>query len=68
MPEKERTTDDQIRSLSKTEGWIVISKDSDFVDSHLISSNPEKLLLISTGNIKNQDLYRLFSMNLNRIL
>ena len=68
LPDKERTTDDQIRNLSKTGPWIVISKDSDFVDSHYIKGIPEKLLLISTGNIRNQHLYKLFSMNFNRIL
>lgn len=68
FPERERTTDNQIRELSVTENRIVISKDSDFVDSFYISNVPKKLLLVSTGNIKNTALIVLFSDNLNRII
>jgi predicted nuclease of predicted toxin-antitoxin system len=34
----------------------VTTKDADFVDSHLLYARPEKLLLISTGNISNREL------------
>jgi predicted nuclease of predicted toxin-antitoxin system len=34
----------------------VITKDADFVDSHILRGRPPKLLLISTGNISNRDL------------
>jgi predicted nuclease of predicted toxin-antitoxin system len=33
-----------------------VTKDADFVDSHLLRGRPAKLLLISTGNISNRDL------------
>ena len=42
--------------LSMRDSRIVMTKDSDFVDSFLLSRQPYKLLLISTGNIKNADL------------
>jgi predicted nuclease of predicted toxin-antitoxin system len=35
---------------------VVVTKDADFVDSHLLRGRPPKLLLISTGNISNRDL------------
>jgi predicted nuclease of predicted toxin-antitoxin system len=38
----------------------VITKDSDFLDSHLIQGIPSKLLLVSTGNITNKELLDLF--------
>jgi predicted nuclease of predicted toxin-antitoxin system len=35
---------------------VVVSKDADFVDSHVLHGRPAKLLLISTGNISNREL------------
>ncbi len=67
LPDKERTTDAQIRNFSLKEDRIVISKDADFVDSFYLQSIPEKLLLISTGNIRNHELYRIFQKNLPKI-
>ncbi len=68
LPDKERTTDAQIRNVSLKEDRIVVSKDADFVDSFYIQGKPQKLLLISTGNIRNHDLYRLFQKNLAKIV
>jgi len=63
LPAKERTSDNQIREISILENRIVITKDSDFVDSHYIKNVPPKLLLVSTGNIKNKELFNLFTNN-----
>jgi len=46
----------------------VITKDSDFVDSFLTIHEPYKLLLISTGNIKNSELETLFATHLTQII
>jgi len=35
---------------------VVVTKDADFADSHLLLGRPSKLLLISTGNISNPAL------------
>jgi len=51
LQDKERTTDNQIRQISVQQDRIVISKDSDFIDSYYVHRIPEKLLVISTGNI-----------------
>lgn len=56
LPDKNRTTDEQINDVADREQRVVISKDSDFVDGHLLRGRPAKLLLISTGNISNRDL------------
>ena len=45
-----------MKSLAEREQRVVVSKDADFVDSHLLQGRPAKLLLISTGNISNRDL------------
>ncbi|MDT3738484.1 MAG: DUF5615 family PIN-like protein [Candidatus Kapabacteria bacterium] len=49
--DKDKTTDNQIRDLSSKGNYIVVTKDYDFVISHLLQKVPPKLLLISTGNI-----------------
>ena len=43
---------------------IVVTKDRDFVVSFWLRRLPPKLLLISTGNIDNDALWRLLSANL----
>lgn len=60
LPDKERTTDKEIRKISVEQDRIVITKDSDFFDSHLIQGVPAKLLLVTTGNITNMELLDLF--------
>jgi len=67
LPNKEFTTDNEIREISVKENRIVITKDSDFLDSFYVNSVPPKLLLISTGNIKNKTLIRLFDSNMEKI-
>lgn len=65
---KERTTDEEIRQCSVSENRIVITKDSDFLDSHLIKGIPPKLLMVMTGNIVNHKLLDTFQQNLPEIL
>lgn len=59
MPDANRTTDDQIIEWVDREKRILVSKDADFVDSHILRGRPAKLLVISTGNISNLELQRL---------
>lgn len=56
LPAGNRSTDQEISSIAEKDQRILITKDSDFVDTHLLSGTPPKLLLISTGNIRNSDL------------
>lgn len=63
-----RTTDRTINELSLNEQYIVVTKDSDFVESFLLSREPWKLLLVSTGNIGNDELERLFVSNMERLV
>jgi predicted nuclease of predicted toxin-antitoxin system len=68
LPDKDETEDDVIRDLADKSDYVVISKDSDFYDSHLIKKTPKKLLLIGTGNIKNRQLLDLFRKNFQEII
>ncbi|HRQ36588.1 MAG TPA: DUF5615 family PIN-like protein [Chloroflexota bacterium] len=67
LPNQNRTSDEVINQLSIDQQRIVITKDADFVHSHLVRGRPHKLLLISTGNIKNDDLLWLFEQNLAQL-
>jgi len=68
LPDKERTSDDYIRSLSQRDDRIVVTKDSDFIDSFMLKSIPKKLLLITTGNINNRQLFDLLDRNWDKII
>lgn len=68
LPQQNATPDSIINSLSVQQERVVITKDSDFVDSFLTMQQPYKLLLVTTGNIKNSDLEALFAANLPLIV
>lgn len=68
LPLGNRTPDADINQLSIAEQRVVVTKDADFRDSHLINDVPQKLLLISTGNISNNELLHLVAQNLERIV
>jgi predicted nuclease of predicted toxin-antitoxin system len=68
LPEQNSTPDSMINQLSMNQERIVITKDTDFLDSFLIRQQPYKLLLITTGNIKNSELEMLFLNNLAHLV
>jgi|ERR1043165_4457459 predicted nuclease of predicted toxin-antitoxin system len=67
LPLGNRTPDSVINELSIRESYVVITKDADFVNSYHLYRRPHKLLLISTGNIRNPELESLFMSNLETI-
>ena len=67
LPDQNRTKDGTVRRLADAEGRIVMTKDSDFVTSHLLLASPAKLLRVSTGNMPTQPLIALVQGNLSRI-
>jgi len=67
LPSRNLTTDYVITLKADEENRIVISKDSDFLDSFILYGKPVKLLLVKTGNLTNMELLRLFQENLNVI-
>jgi predicted nuclease of predicted toxin-antitoxin system len=68
LPARNRTDDDDINALSMAENRVVISKDSDFYDRFFEKLEPHKLLFLTTGNIRNDDLIALFDKNLGEIV
>lgn len=68
LPQQNTTSDTEINELSLLQNRVVITKDSDFVDSFMTIQQPYKLLLVSTGNIKNSELEQIFSNNLSMLV
>ena len=66
-PRRNATPDSEINSLSIQESRIVITKDRDFIDSFTIQQQPYKLLILTTGNINNNQLIDLFMNNLQQL-
>lgn len=56
LPAGNRTTDPDLVDTADREQRVAVTKDADFVDSHVLHARPAKLLLVSTGNISNRDL------------
>jgi len=68
LPAQNRTSDHVIIEIAMNGGYIIIAKDLDFLETFLIKSKPEKLILVKTGNIANKDLLRIFELNIDTIL
>lgn len=67
LPQANLTPDAEVIAVADRDGRIVVTKDDDFVQSFLIQGKPQRLLLISTGNISNNDLLALISKNIEAI-
>lgn len=67
LPLKNRTPDSLVKEISVREKRVVVTKDGELVDSFFLQGKPYKLLLVSTGNIKNADLEKLFLQNIQQI-
>ncbi len=68
LPDGNRTTDAEINAISDREQRVVVTKDADFVNTFLLKHQPYKLLLISTGNIRNAALETLLLTHLPAIV
>lgn len=63
LPAGDETSDKDIAEYADTHGYIVMTKDFDFYHSHMILGRPQKLLILTTGNIKNRRLFDLIRAN-----
>jgi predicted nuclease of predicted toxin-antitoxin system len=64
LPQGNHTGDSAINTRPVLEQRIFITKDADFVDSFVLRKQPYKPLLVSTGNISNDDLIALFTQSI----
>ncbi len=63
LPKQNLTEDNEIAHIADHTQRIVITKDSDFLKLKILRNIPQKLLLITTGNIGNNELLALFERN-----
>ena len=63
LPQANETKDLNIADFAENDNRTVISKDSDFLKLYVLKGKPSKLLLITTGNIINNELLIMFERN-----
>jgi predicted nuclease of predicted toxin-antitoxin system len=68
LPDANRSTDRQIAERADGDGRVVVTKDQDFRDVHLLAGSPRQLLVVATGNITNNALLSLFELHLDVIV
>ncbi|GHT21445.1 hypothetical protein FACS189430_01490 [Bacteroidia bacterium] len=66
-PMGEFTSDKEIIDIASREERIVITKDSDFFDYHLLKGYPPAILWLRIGNVKNKDLIEIIDTHLTKI-
>ena len=59
--------DKEIIEIAVNEDWIIITKDSDFLDNFYLNGSPPRIIHLKIGNITNNELLDLFE-NLIKLL
>lgn len=67
LPKKNLTDDMEIIQIADSQNRIVTSKDSDFQKYHILFGRPDRILMITSGNIVNKVLIKLFEDNFDVI-
>lgn len=68
LPEGNATLDATLLDYSDKNNCVITTKDSDFSTSFWLQNRPQKLLLISTGNIRNSELETLLTANFEQLI
>ncbi|MGL5861519.1 MAG: DUF5615 family PIN-like protein [Phycicoccus sp.] len=68
LPDGNGTSDIQIATMADGEARVVVTKDRDFRDGHLLSGSPRRLLVVATGNITNTALVAIFEANIAAVV
>lgn len=68
LPKGNRSKDRAVAEAADTDERVLVTKDGDFRDGHRLRGSPRRLLIVTTGNIHNDDLLRLFSANLELVV
>lgn len=68
LPGGESQPDPDIAAYADAEGRVVVTKDADFRHSHAVAKTPQQLLIVATGNIRNDELLALFEQRLAEIV
>ncbi len=68
LPAGNATADSALLDYSEKNNCVVATKDSDFSTYFWLQNRPNKLLLISTGNIRNAELETLLIANFDQLI
>jgi predicted nuclease of predicted toxin-antitoxin system len=68
LPNANATKDTAILQYADEGNYAIVTKDSDFITTFWLNNQPQKLLLISTGNISNKELESLLIANFDQII
>ena len=68
LPDGNATGDTALLDYSDEHNCVITTKDSDFSVSFWLKNRPNKLLLISTGDIRNADLEALLTVNFDELI
>lgn len=64
LPDGNHSSDTAVTEFADAEGRVVVSKDADFRISHQLHGRPRRLLVVSMGNVTNNDLLAAFGVHL----
>jgi predicted nuclease of predicted toxin-antitoxin system len=68
LPAGNRSTDRTVAEAADADERILITKDGDFRDSHRLRASPRRLLIVTTGNIGNEELLAIFARHLGLLV
>jgi predicted nuclease of predicted toxin-antitoxin system len=68
LEDSNRTPDTDIARVADREQAVVITKDCDFLNTHILKQTPQRLLLVTTGNITNTQLLQAFEQHIDSII
>ena len=68
MVDGNRTPDARVAQRADADHRVVVTKDRDFRDSHLLSGSPRRLPVVTTGNITNNALLGLFESYMDAVV
>ena len=68
LPERNHTSDQTINKLTISDNLILVTKDTDFFHSYLINKEPYKLVFVTVGNMKLNELKKFFESHIIEII
>lgn len=68
LPQGHRSSDTTIIEHSNRTVGIVVTKDADFLAMYQLKALPERMVYVSTGNIRNRELIFLFMRHLENMV
>lgn len=63
-----RTKDSEFSRYADENNFVVLTKDSDFRNTHFLQNTPKRLIKIDLGNISNSQLISVFDRHLSSII